>query len=227
MSKKAHLSALEKPWQMALTLAWEAHVRGNVGVGAVLTDPRRRVVAVGRNRVSDRKAPPGRLRSTFIAHAELDILGQLVPGDYRRHTLWTTLEPCALCSIAVVMSNVGRVEFAARDRLWDGISRLADLNEFIARRWPVRSGPLAGPVSVFAELLPLLWFLDHKPNGTVVQKYESAHPKLLALARSLRTDAQFAALKGRPINEALDQLWVDLSAIEAIVRLGSVTHRSL
>ena len=214
MPKKNRWSALEKPWQMALSLAWEAHVRGNVGVGAVLTDSRRRVVAVGRNRVSDRNAPPGRLRSTAIAHAELDILGQLVPGDYKNHTLWTTLESCPLCSIAVVTSNVGRVTFAARDRLWEGISRLADLNEFIASRWPVRSGPLGGPVSMFAELLPLLWFLEHKPNGTVVQKYESSHPRLLVLARSLSTDAQFAALKRHPVNEALDQLWTDLAAIE-------------
>ena len=214
MTKKSRLSELEKPWQMALTLAWEAHVGGNVGVGAVLTDPRGRVVAVGRNRVSDRKAPPGRLRSTAIAHAELDILGQLVPGDYKNHTLWTTLESCALCSVAVVMSNVGRVAFAARDRLWDGISTLAELNEFIASRWPVRSGPLGGPVSVFSELLPLLWFLEHKPNGTVVQKYESAHPRLLALAGSLSTDAQFAELKSHPVNEALDQLWADLAAVD-------------
>ena len=214
MAKHSRLSSLEKPWQMALTLAWEAYVGGNVGVGAVLTDPRGRVVAVGRNRVSDRKAPPGRLRSTAIAHAELDILGQLVPGDYKNHTLWTTLESCALCSIAVVTSNVGRVAFAARDRLWDGISRLTELNEFIASRWPDRSGPLGGPVSVFSELLPLLWFLEHKPNGTVVQKYQSAHPRLLALARSLVTDKQFAGLKAHPVNDALDQLWADLSAID-------------
>jgi tRNA(adenine34) deaminase len=217
MTKNTRLSGLEKPWQMALTLAWEAYVGGNIGVGAVLTDPRRRVVAVGRNRVSDRKAPPGRLRSTFIAHAEIDILGQLVPGDYWHHTLWTTLEPCPLCSIAVVTSNVGNVTFAARDRLWDGISRLAELNEFIASRWPVRSGPLGGPVSVFSvfsELLPPLWFLERKPNGTVVQKYESQHPRLLALARSLSTDAQFAGLKAHQLNVALDQLWADLAAID-------------
>jgi tRNA(Arg) A34 adenosine deaminase TadA len=214
MTKKSRWSALEKPWQMALTLAWEAYVCGNTGVGAVLTDPRGRIVAVGRNRVSDRKAPTGRLRSTAIAHAEIDILGQLDPGDYKNHTLWTTLEPCALCSIAIVSSNVGRVAFAARDRLWDGVSRLAELNEFIARRWPVRSGPHGGPVSVFSELLPLLWFLEHKPNGTVIQKYESEHPRLLALARSLRTDAQFARLKAHPVNRALDQLWTDLAAIE-------------
>jgi tRNA(Arg) A34 adenosine deaminase TadA len=207
--------ALGEPWQIALTLAWEAYTAGNVGVGAVLTDPHGRAVAAGRNRVSDKEAPPGRLRSTFIAHAELDVLGQMTPGDYRNHTLWTTLEPCPLCSMAIVTSNVGSVTFAARDRLWDGMSRLAEFNEFIASRWPVRSGPLVGPVSVFSELLPLLWFLERKPSGTVVKKYESQHPRLLALAKSLMGDARFTDLKAHPLNVALNQLWADLSAIES------------
>jgi tRNA(Arg) A34 adenosine deaminase TadA len=208
-------SALAEPWQAALTLAWEAYRAGNVGVGAVLTDHHGRAVAAGRNRVSDKDAPPGRLRSTFIAHAELDVLGQLAPGDYRYHTLWTTLEPCPLCSMAIVTSNVGTVTFAARDRLWDGMSRLAEVNEFIASRWPVRRGPLGGPVSVFSELLPLLWFLERKPSGTVVKKYESEHPRLLALAKSLIGDARFAYLKPHPLDVALNQLWSDLSMVES------------
>ncbi len=214
MTQDHRWSALDEPWQMALTLAWEAYVGGNVGVGAALTDPPGRVVAVGRNRVSDKEAPAGRLRSTYIAHAELDVLGQLTPGDYRDHTLWTTLEPCPLCTMAILTSNVGSVTFAAKDRLWDGISRLTELNEFIASRWPVRRGPLGGPVSVFSELLPLLWFLEHKPDGTVVEKYETQHPRLLALARSLSGDARFADLKAHPANVALNQLWADLAAIE-------------
>src|SRR5271156_6416630 len=199
---------------MALTLAWEAYIGGNVGVGAVLTDPRGRIVAVGRNRVSDKEAPPGRLRSTYIAHAEIDVLGQLMRGDYRHHTLWTTLESCPLCCTAIVMSNVGNVAFAARDRLWDGISRLAELNEFIAIRWPVRHGPHGGPVSVFSELLPLLWFLEHKPSGSVVEKYKSQHPRLLALAKTLRGDARFTDLKAHPLDVVLNRLWSDLAAIE-------------
>lgn len=211
---KESWSALGEPWQIALTQAWQAFVAGNVGVGAVLTDPHGRIVAAGRNRVSDKDAPPGRLRSTFIAHAELDVLGQLTPDDYRHHTLWTTLEPCPLCSMAIVTSNVGIVTFAARDRLWDGLSRLAEVNEFVASRWPVRRGPLSGPVSVFCELLPLLWFLERKPNGTVVEKYESQHPRLLALAKSLLGDARFADLKAQPLDVALDKLWPDLTLIE-------------
>lgn len=215
MTENSRWLALEEPWRTALTLAWEAYVGGNIGVGAVLTDPRRRVVTVGRNRVSDKEAPPGRLRSTFIAHAELDVLGQLQPSDYRGHTLWTTLEPCPLCSMAIVTSNVGNVAFAARDRLWDGLSRLTDLNEFIASRWPMRRGPLGGAVSVFCELLPLLWFLEHKPTGSVVDKYESQHPRLVALAETLSRDARLDDLKAYPVDVALNQLWTGLAAIDA------------
>ena len=208
------LFALEEPLRTAVTLAWDAFVGGNVGVGAVLTDPHGLIAAIGRNRVSDAEAPPGRLRSTFLAHAEIDVLGQLRPGNYEHHTLWTTLEPCPLCSIAIVMGNVGSVVFAARDRLWRGISRLTEVNEFIASNWPARRGPLRGPVSVFCELLPLFWFLDRKPNGTVIQNYETSHPRLLTLAKRLRDDVRFTELKARDLHAVLSHLWSDLAAID-------------
>jgi tRNA(adenine34) deaminase len=212
--EERHLFALEEPLRTAVALAWDAFVGGNVGVGAVLTDPHGLIAVAGRNRVSDPEAPPGRLRSTFLAHAEIDVLGQLPPGNYEHHTLWTTLEPCPLCSIAIVMGNVGSVVFAARDRLWRGISRLTEVNEFIASSWPARRGPLGGPVSVFCELLPLFWFLNRKPNGTVVQNYESQHPRLLALAKRLRDDVRFTELKTRELEAVLSHLWTDLVAIE-------------
>jgi tRNA(Arg) A34 adenosine deaminase TadA len=206
--------ALEEPWRMAVTMAWEAYVGGNLGVGAVLTDPDGAVVAVGRNRVTDNDAPPGRLRSTYIAHAELDVLGQLPRGDYRHHTLWTTLESCPLCSMAIVFSNVGTVAFAASDRLWADISRLTEVNEFIARRWPARRGPLGGAVSVFCELLPLLWFVEHKPTGSVIERYRSEHPRLLAFAETLRRDVRLADFEAHPVEAALSQLWPELSSLD-------------
>jgi len=213
VEQAGRLLKLEVPWRMAVTQAWEGFVGGNVGVGAVLTDPQGLVTLVGRNRVADKEAPPGRPRSTFLAHAEIDVLGQLPSGDYQHHTLWTTLEPCPLCSIAIVMGNVGSVVFAARDRLWRGISRLTEVNEFIASRWPVRRGPIGGPLSVFCELLPLLWFLDRKPNGTVVENYQAQHPRLLALGKSLRED-RLADPKAQGLEVMLNQLWSDLAAIE-------------
>ena len=200
---------------MAIAQAWEAFVAGNVGVGAVLTDAGRNVVAVGRNRQYDKEAPLGRLRSTAIAHAEIDVIGQLKQGDYSGHTLWTTLESCPLCSMAMVMSNVGTVAYAARDRLWTDLSRLTEVNDFIARRWPMRRGPLSGAVSVFCELLPLLWFCEHKPSGSVIKRYRIDHPRLLELAETLRRDTRLTDLKAHPVEFALDQLWDELSSIDA------------
>jgi hypothetical protein len=113
-----------------------------------------------------------------------------------------------------VTSNVGSVTFAARDRLWDGLPRLAEVNEFVASRWPVRRGPLGGLISVFCELLPVFWFLERKPNGSVIEKYEIQHPRLLTLAKSLRGDARLADLKAQPLDVALDKLWPDLTLIE-------------
>jgi tRNA(adenine34) deaminase len=114
-------------------MAWQAHCSGNLGVGAVLTDPAGVIVATGRNRGGDVEAPSGRLHTTYLAHAEMDVLALLPHGDYPDHTLWTTLEPCLMCASAVVLSHVGTVRYAAADPLWAGIERLPDLNAQVAR----------------------------------------------------------------------------------------------
>ena len=213
-NKVARPPNLDLPWRAAIGLAWEAHRSGNIGIGAVLTDPAGAIVAQGRNRVCDRDAPPGRMRSTPVAHAEIDVLGQLSPGNYRHHTLWSTLEPCPLCSTAIVMSKVGIVRFAAADRLWDGISRLADVSDFIAERWPHRSGPLIGPVASFCELLPILWFLKNKPNGTVVDCYGERHPELLDIARRVGADGTLDRLADHSADAVLNAMWSDLGEID-------------
>jgi tRNA(Arg) A34 adenosine deaminase TadA len=78
---------LTAPMRRALELAWDAFRAGSLPVGAVLTDGNGVVVAEGRNRIGEGVAPPGRLRGTGIAHAEMDVLAQLPMGDYSDHTL--------------------------------------------------------------------------------------------------------------------------------------------
>jgi len=163
-------------------MAWEAHCSGNVGVGAVLTDPAGVIVATGRNRVLDAEAPAGRLHASYLAHAEMDVLAQLP-----EHTLWTTLEPCLMCASAVVLSHVGRVGYVAADPLWSGIDRLPELNAQVARRWPIRCGPMPGPVGAFCGLLPLVWAMRRKLDGVVARAYAEHDPGLLALGRRLVT----------------------------------------
>jgi tRNA(adenine34) deaminase len=204
-----------EPWRTALRLAWEAHGTGNIGVGAVLTDPAGAIVATGRNRVFDGDAPPGRLRSTYLAHAEMDVLAQLPHGDYPGHVLWTTLEPCLMCASAVVLSHVGTVRYAAGDPLWSGIDRLPDLNAQVGRRWPIRHGPLRGAIAAFCGLLPLVWAVRRKADGVVARAYQEHDPVLLALARRLVRDGVLDELRGGSLDQALARLWDDLCTIEA------------
>ena len=95
--------------------------------------------------------------------------------------------------------------------------------EYLGSRNSTNSSHAAGPFGVVRSAalfpcslncFPLLWFLERKPSGTVIEKYEAQHPRLLALAETLSGDARFTELKAHPLDVALNQLWADLAAID-------------
>lgn len=113
----------------ALELAWEAFCAGSFPVGAVITDSSGATVAEGRNHMGESDAPPGRMRNTALAHAEMDALAQLPFGDYHDHVLYTSLEPCLLCRSAATMTGIGTVHYLAAD-----LDQLPTINAHAARR---------------------------------------------------------------------------------------------
>jgi tRNA(Arg) A34 adenosine deaminase TadA len=199
--------------KIAVELAWEAYVAGTCGVGASLTDAEGRIVASGRNHILNDDVPPGRLRRTGIAHAEIDVLAQMPLGDYRAYTLWTSLEPCVLCTGAILMSNIGNVVFAARDPLCEGLSRMPEICADVAERWGVWTGPQSGPVPTFCALLPILWHVECRPHDNFLAVYEKERPALVGLARRLATDPEFIALKAGAAEAALEHLWPILETV--------------
>ena len=205
---------LDAAWQRALAQAWRAHVLGNIGVGAILTDRSGTIIAEGRNRVGDTTAPPGRLHGTYLAHAAIDVLAQLPVGDYDHHTIWTTLEPCLLCMSAAVTVHVGAVRFAAPDPLWVGIERLPSLNAQAGKRWPEVVGPLTGPVASFCAVLPMVWFFRRQGSGSAVDVYEVDYPGLVALGRQLAGERTLDGWGGEPVEVVLGRLWDDLDKAE-------------
>jgi tRNA(adenine34) deaminase len=80
----------------------------------------------------------GQLGGTRIAHAEVNALAALPLGDFPSHVLYTTLEPCFMCTMALRFSHVATVRYAAPDELWYGVEQFPGINHHLARRWPVR-----------------------------------------------------------------------------------------
>lgn len=94
----------------ALEQARLATLRGEVPVGAVLVRDGR-LVAEGHNRTFLDHDPTAHAESVVIRAAARS------QGDFRLEetTLYVTLEPCAMCSGALVLARVPRVVYGARD----------------------------------------------------------------------------------------------------------------
>lgn len=95
----------------ALSLARAAAAQGEVPVGAVVLDPKGRLLAEGQNCPITATDPTG--------HAEIVALRQAAQrlGNYRLTgcSLIVTLEPCAMCAGAIAHARIGRLVFGATD----------------------------------------------------------------------------------------------------------------
>lgn len=130
----------ERFMREALVLAREADEADEVPVGAVVVHDGR-VVGRGANR-QIRDADP-------TAHAEIVALRQAARelGDHRLReaTLYTTLEPCAMCAGALVTARIAGLVFGSRDLRFGAVRskfRLAD-SELLNHRLEIEEGVLA------------------------------------------------------------------------------------
>ena len=94
----------------ALELARAGALRGEVPVGAVIVRDGE-VIAEAHNRTVEDRDPTAHAETVAIRSAARRL------GDWRLEgcTLYTTLEPCALCAGAAVLARVPRLVFGAAD----------------------------------------------------------------------------------------------------------------
>ena len=180
-------SRVGEPWRIAFELAFSAFKAGSVPVGAVIVTADERVVAHGRSRSQERTAPPGQVAHSHLAHAEINALLGLRPGDYWDHILYTTLEPCLLCTAALTHAHVGKVRYAWPDPLFDGIQQLPRLNAHVARRWAEREHALTGPLGAWGLVLPLVSY-PRRDAEDPMDGYATGFPRLVELAQTIVDD---------------------------------------
>ena len=107
----------------ALALAREAAQHGDVPVGCVIADAEGRVIGRGRNRREE--------RGDATAHAEVEAIRAACAalGDWRLEgcTLYVTLEPCPMCTGAIINSRIPTVVFGAREENFGSCGSVIDL----------------------------------------------------------------------------------------------------
>ena len=102
---------------IALEQAKLAAERGEVPVGAVIVSPSGDVLASDGNRTRNDNDP--------MAHAEINVIRQACSalGQDRLSScdLYVTLEPCAMCAMAIAHARIARVYYGASDPKSGGV----------------------------------------------------------------------------------------------------------
>lgn len=131
----------EKWMWRALHVAREAEKLGEVPIGAVLVDADGKILAATSNRTIKNNDP--------TAHAEILALrtAAIRVGNYRLTgtTMYSTIEPCAMCAGALINARVARLVFGAHDERFGAAETHFDIcsSPKLNHRMEVTSGILA------------------------------------------------------------------------------------
>lgn len=112
MTFKSHMS-------IALKAAKDAAARGEVPVGAVVSDQNGQVLAIASNRTRELNDPTAHAEILAIRAACASVGSErLVDCD-----LYVTLEPCPMCAAAISNARIGRLYYGAADPKSGGIGQ--------------------------------------------------------------------------------------------------------
>lgn len=110
--------------RLSLEQAHMARQRGEVPVGALIVLPDGRFFAAG-NSVIGLSDPTAHAEILAIRKASYEI------SNYRlvKCALYSTIEPCVMCTSAAIHARVARLVFGCRDLRWGGAGSIASLHE--------------------------------------------------------------------------------------------------
>jgi tRNA(adenine34) deaminase len=118
--------------EMALEEAEQALKENTYPIGAVIVDENYNLIAKGRNRVYPQQ--------DATAHAEIDAIrnaGQVILNakiNREKFTIYTSLEPCPMCTGGILFANIKKVVWLLNDDLgFGGYRKIKSTNIFDER----------------------------------------------------------------------------------------------
>jgi tRNA(Arg) A34 adenosine deaminase TadA len=137
----------------AIDIAAAAITTGDDPYGSLLAGPQGEILIEAHNTV--------RRDSDITAHPELKLARwaarELGPGTAARTTMYTSCQPCGMCSGAIDRSGLGRVVYALSTEEW------SQLNPGF--EWP--SVPSDGPALFDEARIPIdRYYQPHPPSGS-------------------------------------------------------------
>lgn len=180
--------------------AWRA---GGLPCGAALAAADGSVVARGRNHAYDPATGTDPLEGNPLAHAELNVLARLSSDhDAAGETLWSTQQPCSMCTAAIAFCGVGTTRYLAADPAFvaTGDARAGIVAD------PTVGRPELEPWAILSNALFLQPAVD-RGHQQRLDRNERVEPETVAAARAV------AALPAPgTLDELVDQLWPQLTA---------------
>ncbi len=178
----------------------------------MVTDLEGRLLSRGRNRIFEDEGPPGSLYGHRLAHAEMNALVALERrrADRVECVLYTTTEPCPLCTGDLRQYGVREVFYASRDPAGGSIELLR-ASPFMRRRliWVV--GPQERELEVVIMALHTEFFLRVRPMSPewwLFQAWESVVPEGIRLGETLAESGELGrmAAEGASVSEVVERL---------------------
>ena len=189
----------EQGMRLALDQALNAQLAGEVPVGAVIARPGDhglQVIATGYNRPITTHDPTAHAEIVALRHAAQLLQNYRLPGC----TLYVTLEPCAMCAMAMLHARLDRVVFAATDPKTGAAGSVADL--FADPRLNHHTTLVGGVLAEPASALLRRFFAERRAQ----QRAE--RDALRQLAPAADTEAAMAGSSAAahtiPVGEALE-----------------------
>ncbi|HLG10624.1 MAG TPA: nucleoside deaminase [Dehalococcoidia bacterium] len=213
--------ALAAPWQSSIEEAWASYREGSVPIGAAVVDTQGAIVATGRNRRDEEAGGDAASHGQPLAHAELNALLEASTGkrSLRGFSLYTTMEPCPLCTGALAMAHVGQVQFAARD-LWAGSLGLLEASAFLRSRQIEVVGPFDSQLEeVMLALNVDFWLRQPSASASkLIELWRVAFPAAVELGESMYREGALkaAARESLPASEMLTLLETAASSRRSI-----------